>query len=224
MIAILSFGAIAAAYQILLSVLFAYIGGMAKSSSRKSSSRKNKARVLSSREVYRGPLFHVTTDEVIEPSGVRVRRDIVRHTGSVVILAVEDSRPEPRVLLERQYRHAAQDFLWELPAGRIDEGEKELAAAQRELLEETGYRAANWKRILKFFASPGFVAEPMAVYMATGLRAGKAQPEADEVIQQRLLALPAAVRMILTGRIRDSKTISSVLWLDHFWRGRKPHK
>src|SRR5690348_7331054 len=76
-----------------------------------------KARVVSSREAYRGPVFWVTTDEVIEPTGVRVRRDVVRHSGSIVVLAVEQSSTQPRILLERQYRHAAGRFLYELPAG-----------------------------------------------------------------------------------------------------------
>jgi ADP-ribose pyrophosphatase len=165
--------------------------------------------------VYRGPVFWVTTDHVQEPGGIEVRRDIIHHTGSVVVLAVDDSRATPRVLLERQYRHAAQDYLWELPAGRIDAGEQPLAAAKRELLEETGYTAAKWHRILNFYASPGFVAETMSVFMATGLRAGKAQPEADEIILKRMVALPAVVSMVLKGTIRDAKTISSVLWLDH---------
>src|SRR5882724_5045609 len=114
----------------------------------KNSRSKKKARVLSSKVAYEGPAFWVTTDEVLEPSGVRTRRDIVRHSGSVVVLAVEETKSGPQVLLEQQYRHAAQQYLWELPAGRIDEGEKPLAAAKRELLEETGYRAKKWKRIL----------------------------------------------------------------------------
>ena len=174
-----------------------------------------KVRVLSSRTVYRGPVFTVTTDHVQEPGGVRARRDVIHHSGSIVVLAVDDSAATPRVLLERQYRHAASSYLWELPAGRIDPGEKELAAAKRELLEETGYTAARWKRILKFYASPGFVAETMAVFLATGLRAGKAQPEADEIIHIRMVPLPKAVSMVLRGTIQDAKTISSVLWLDH---------
>src|SRR5207237_1365475 len=139
-------------------------------------------RLLSSRTVYRGPVFWVTTDHVQEPGGVRARRDVIHHTGSVVVLAVDDSTSPPRVLLERQYRHAAQDYLWELPAGRIDPGEQELKAAKRELLEETGYTANGWHRILKFYASPGFVAETMAVYSATGLRQGLAQPEEEAVL------------------------------------------
>jgi len=171
--------------------------------------------VISSRTVYRGPVFWVTTDDVQEPGGVRARRDIVHHAGSVVVLAVDESASKPRVLLERQYRHAAKDFLWELPAGRIDSGEKAPHAAKRELLEETGYTATHWRRILNFYASPGFVAETMSVYLATGLRAGTAQPEEDEVIQLRLVPLPSALRMVLGGTIRDAKTIASVLWLDH---------
>lgn len=149
-----------------------------------------------------------------------MRRDLIHHSGSVVVLAVDDSNATPRVLLERQYRHAAKDYLWEIPAGRIDPGENELQAAKRELIEETGYRASRWRRILKFYASPGFVAETMAVYMATGLRKGEAEPEEDEIIHHRMVPLPRAVKMILNGTIRDAKTISSVLWLDHMRRAK----
>ena len=182
---------------------------MAKSSS------ASKARLVSSRTVYRGPVFWVTTDHVLEPGGVKVRRDLIHHSGSVVVLAVDDSGRVPRVLLERQYRHAAKDFLWELPAGRIDPGEQDLRAAKRELIEETGFRAKRWRRILKFYASPGFVAETMAVYLATGLRAGEAEPEEDEIIHTRMVPLPDVLKMVMNGTIRDAKTISSVLWLDH---------
>lgn len=195
----------------------------------KSSRRAIKARILSSREVYRGPAFWVTSDQVIEPSGIRVCRDIVRHTGSVVILAIDDdendeNRSGPRILLERQYRHAARRFLWELPAGRIDKGENALAAAKRELLEETGYTAKRWKRILHFWASPGFVAEAMSIYLAKSLHRGTARPEDDEVIHARFFPLSAAVRMVMRGTICDAKTISGVLWLSHQQSGRKPHR
>lgn len=195
---------------------------MAKSPTVKKSSRgkRSTARLISSRTVYHGPVFWVTTDRVVEPGGIKVRRDLIHHSGSVVVLAVDESQVVPRILLERQYRHAANGYLWELPAGRIDAGEQELKAAQRELLEETGYTASKWRRILKFYASPGFVAETMSVFLATGLRAGEAQPEDDEVIYKRLVRLPDAVNMILKGTIRDAKTISSVLWLDHMWRGK----
>ena len=194
-----------------------YSDGMAKLSSRSKGrpARRSKVRLVSSRTVYRGPVFWVTTDHVIEPSGIKVRRDLIHHSGSIVVLAVEDTGKVPRVLLERQYRHAANDYLWELPAGRIDPGESELHAAKRELIEETGYRADRWRRILKFYASPGFVAETMAVYLATGLHAGKSEPEEDEVIYKRMFPLPTVVKMVMRGTIRDAKTIAPVLWLDH---------
>ncbi len=103
-------------------------------------------------------------------------------------MAVDESGAEPRILLVRQYRHAAQQYLWELCAGRIDEGENELVAAKRELHEETGFTARRWKRILRYYASPGFVAETMAVYVARGLQAGTAQPEEDEDIEIKVLS------------------------------------
>ena len=190
-------------------------------SSRKSSA---KARILSSKVAYRGPVFWITTDEVLEPTGVRVRRDVVRHSGSVVILAVDETARTPRVLLEKQYRHAAGRFLYELPAGRIDEGENELRAAKRELLEETGYSARSWKRVLRFWASPGFVAEAMSLYLARDLQLGTAQPEDDEVIEMKLLPLEKAVAMVLNGTIQDAKTIAGVLWLDHKNRSRTKSK
>lgn len=195
---------------------------MSKSSPKKP--RTIKARVLSSREVYHGPAFRVTADQVLEPSGVRTRRDIVHHSGSVVILAVEEGDSEPRVLLERQYRYAARQMLWELPAGRIDKGENDLHAAKRELLEETGYTAKRWRRILRFYASPGFLAEAMNLYLARGLRAGRAQPEPDEVIHVRMVPLSAAVRMVMRGAIKDGKTISGILWLSQSRESSKPHR
>ena len=171
------------------------------------------ARTLSSKISYRGPVFHITTDEVLEPGGVRARRDVIHHSGSVVVMPVDDTGREPLVLLERQYRHAANGYLWELPAGRIDPGENELAAAKRELIEETGYRASRWKRILNVYASPGFLGETMSIYMATGLTVGEAQPEEDERIVTKMFPLHALVDKILRGQIRDGKTIAGVLWL-----------
>jgi ADP-ribose pyrophosphatase len=192
---------------------------MAKLAPEKSSGSKS-ARVLSSRVSYRGPVFSVTTDEVEEPGGVHARRDVIRHSGSIVVLAVEEpatatKKAEPRILLERQYRHAAQSMMWELPAGRIDDGETALTAARRELLEETGYSARQWKRILHFYVSPGFLDETMTIYLARGLSAGTAQPEPDEKITVKFFSLSEAMRMALQGRIRDAKTIAGILWMSH---------
>lgn len=184
--------------------------------------KRKQAKVVSSRVVYRGPVFYATTDRVLEPGGILVRRDVVRHSGSVVIMAVDDIRADPRVLLARQYRHPAEDFLWELPAGRIDPGESELEGARRELAEETGYTASHWQRALFFYSSPGFLDETMAVYLATGLKRGRAKPEEDELIQKRMFPLSQLVRMIVKGAMRDGKTIAGTLWLAQ--RVAKKHK
>ena len=174
---------------------------------------RSRLKVLSSKLVYDGKVFQVTSDQIQEPTGITARRDVIHHSGSVVVLAVDESGAEPRVLLERQYRYAARDYLWELPAGRIDPGEKPLAAGKRELLEETGYRAKRWQRALHFYSSPGFLDETMTIFYARQLTSGDAQPEADECIQAELLPLSQVVRMVLAGRIEDGKTIAGVLWL-----------
>jgi len=189
-----------------------------KASSEKQSPTRSKARILSKKTLFRGRVFSVVSERVREPGGIIAQRDIVRHGPSVVILAVDESGPEPRVLLERQYRHAASDFLWELPAGSVDPGESLLSAARRELSEETGYRARQWSRALHFYPTPGFVDETMTIYLARGLTPGQAHPEADERIACFLLPLSQVVQMIMSGRIRDGKTIAGVLWLVEFRR------
>jgi len=181
--------------------------------------KKTSVRVISSKTVFRGSVFSVVSDWVQEPDNVKARRDIIRHPGSIVVIAVDDSGKEPHVLLERQYRYAANQTMWELPAGRIDEGETALAAAKRELLEETGYSASKWRPALKFYASPGFLDETMNVFLAQGLKKGQAQPEDDERIAVRFVSLQQAVRMVMSGKIADAKTIAGVLWLERKLQG-----
>lgn len=181
-------------------------------SSAKKSGKKS-LKVISSKVVYQGKVFKVTSDNVREPNGITATRDVIRHSGSVVILAVDETGSEPRVLLERQYRYAAQSYLWELPAGRIDSGENALAGAKRELIEETGYRAKKWTRALRFYASPGFLDETMNIYLARELTAGKARPEEDESIECHMVPLSEAIDMIFSGKIHDGKAIAGVLWL-----------
>jgi ADP-ribose pyrophosphatase len=174
--------------------------------------KQGTVQVLSSKVVYRAPVFQVTSDEVLEPSGVKARRDVIRHPGSVVILAIDERKSEPSVLLIRQYRYAANQELWELPAGRIDEGEDALAAAKRELAEETGYSASEWKLALYYYASPGFLDETMSIFAARDLRKGKASPEDDEVITCKLVPLAKAVQWVMSGKVHDGKAIAGVLW------------
>ena len=170
-----------------------------------------KAKVLSHKVLYKGKVFSLTSDQVREPHGIVARRDIVRHPGSVVVLAIDGKGKDARVLVERQYRFAADQFLWEIPAGRIDPGETPRAGAKRELLEETGYTARRWRKLLSYYASPGFLDETMNVFLAEGLTRGKAQPEADEFIRLRFFSLRQLVKMAASGRLRDGKTIAAVL-------------
>jgi ADP-ribose pyrophosphatase len=184
-----------------------------------------KAQVLSSEIVYQGRLFRVSRDSIIEPTGLRGEREIVRHNGSVVILAVDrsSSKKDPWIVIERQYRHAANQFLWEIPAGKLEPGEDPLIGAQRELAEETGYRARKWKPLVEYYASPGFMGESMLVFLAEDLYAGDASPEEDERIEIRLVRLSEILQMIEKGAIHDGKTLNAVLlyaWLN----GRKRKK
>jgi ADP-ribose pyrophosphatase len=166
---------------------------------------------VSSRLIYEGPAFSVYKD-IVREGAFTGQRDVVRHTGSVVIAAVDHTGREPKVLLVKQYRYAADQYMWELPAGRIDAGERTLPAAKRELLEETGIRARNWKRLFQFYASPGFLDEMMDVFLATGLEQGDAQPEEDEQIEAKFFTVRKGVQMIRSGEINDAKTMCGLLF------------
>ena len=172
------------------------------------------ARVLKSKVSFQGKVFSVVTDTVTEPGGVTSTRDVIRHNGSVVILAVDSSQnpADPNILLERQYRHAAGQFLLELPAGRIEPGEAPLAAARRELIEETGYRARRWSRLVRYYASPGFLAETMQVFLAQQITPGPAQPEPDEKITLVHMPLSRLLQAVENGKVLDGKTITSALF------------
>jgi ADP-ribose pyrophosphatase len=167
------------------------------------------ARLISSKLAYKGKVFSVYTDKVEEPGGSINERDVIRHNGSVVILAIDEAKnpSDPEVILERQYRHAAGQFLLELPAGRIEPNEAPLAAAKREMIEETGFRAKRWTLLTKYFASPGFLGEWMQIYLARDIREGAAQPEADEQIEIVRMPLSEAMAMVAANKIHDGKTL-----------------
>jgi ADP-ribose pyrophosphatase len=181
------------------------------------------AKVLCSELRYEGPLFKVYTDEVKEHTGKVHRRDVIRHNGSVVVLAVDNSRSkrDPYIVIERQYRQAAGEFLYEVPAGKMEAGEDRLAAAKRELLEETGYTARKWRELVRYFASPGFLAEWMQVFVAEDLALGQSAPEDDESFELLRVPLSELLRLIDKGRVRDGKTIIAVLQYARTLRRRK---
>jgi len=182
---------------------------LAKSSPVVKPKRNSAPKLVSSKLAFKGRVFNVFTDTLEEPGGHRHIKDVVRHNGSVVILAVDESKnpADPDVIMERQYRHAAGQYLYELPAGTRDPGEAPLAAAKREMIEETGYRAKKWTMLQKYFASPGFLAEWMQIYLARDLREGESKPELDENLEVFRMPLSEAMNMIAEGKIHDGKTL-----------------
>lgn len=171
------------------------------------------AKILRSKMVYKGPVFGIRRDEIIEPGGMRVTREVITHPGSVVVLPVF---PDGRILLIRQYRHATRQFLWELVAGRIDRGENPRKAAARELIEETGYRAKRFHVFLDVFPTPGFLEERMYILLAEDLTAGKAEPEEDEKITAQAFTQSELEQMIRRNKLRDAKSIAGILYYLRF--------
>lgn len=165
-------------------------------------------KIKSSKQVYKCRLFRVTEEVASDKTGFKIERSVVRHRGAAVMLAADE---EDRVLLVRQYRLPVDSHLWELPAGTLDEGEKPLTTAKRELKEETGYTAKKWKKLAQYYPSPGFVDEKMTVYLATDLTAGEASPMEDERIEAKWFTKKELKEMIRKGRIQDSKTLVGYL-------------
>lgn len=160
------------------------------------------------------PVFKVSDNRVIDPHGQEIHRLIVEHDGSAVVMPVNE---KGRVLLVRQYRYPARTSLWELPAGKVDEGESPLRAAKRELKEETGFQARKWKKLIRFYASPGFQQEAMTLFLARDLQAGEAEPgEGEENIEMQWFKLREIEDGIRTGKICDAKTIIGMYYYQHF--------
>lgn len=150
------------------------------------------------------PIFTVSDATTKDPEGHKIRRIMVHHQGSAVMMPVDE---ENQILLVRQFRLPAGQYLWELPAGRVDPGETALEAAKRELVEETGFRARRWRKLVGFYASPGFLDEHMTIFVATGLIAGAAKPVEDERIETRWFAPEELEAAIHKGKVIDGKTI-----------------
>jgi ADP-ribose pyrophosphatase len=174
---------------------------------------------LESTVIYKGRVFELRHDRVAEPDGVVTLRDIVVHPGSVVVLPVF---PDGTALLVRQYRHAVGRYLWELVAGSMDHpGESAVAAARRELIEEAGYTARRFRKLLDYFPSPGLLGECMHIFVATGLTAGTAQLEDDERIEPKRFRWLEIERMIRNGTICDGKSVAGLLYYLRFVAARK---
>jgi len=180
---------------------------------RSGETKKLLAQILSSEMIYEGPVFGLRRDEVIEPTGLRTRREVITHPGSVVVLPV---LPDGRIVMIRQYRHATRQYLWELVAGRMEPGEDPKEAAARELVEETGYKAKKMRVFLDVFPTPGFLEERMFLLVASDVIPGTASPEDDEKIISAVYSPTKLEQMIRAGKLHDAKSIAGLLYYFRF--------
>ena len=189
---------------------------------KKAGGEKKLAQVLSSEMIYEGPVFGLRRDEVIEPTGLRTRREVITHPGSVVVLPV---LPDGRIVMIQQYRHATKQYLWELVAGRLEPGEDPEQAGARELAEETGYRAKSLRVFLYVFPTPGFLEEKMFLLLASDVVPGPASPEDDEKIVSAVYTAKKLEQMIHSGELKDAKSIAGLLYYFKFLAPkRRPRK
>ena len=167
-------------------------------------------KIIKSKEILKTPIFTVTQDHAKDPEGFEIHRAIVQHVGSAVMMPVDE---RGRVLLVKQFRLPARKYLWELPAGRMDPGETPLQAARRELQEETGLRAKKWTKLAGYWASPGFLAEKMNLFLAEDLTTGEQTPMEDERIEMKWFTSKELGDLIDGGKVEDGKTlIGYLLW------------
>lgn len=163
---------------------------------------------------FRGRLLTVRTDRVRLPDGSETNREIVEHRGAVAIVALDS---DGNVLLVRQFRKPAERALLEIPAGTLEAGEEPLECARRELIEETGHRAATMERICGFYTAPGYCTEFLHVFVAHDLTPASAEADADERIEVVRLPLPRCLRLVRSGEIRDAKSIVGLLAVQAGW-------
>ena len=166
--------------------------------------------------VFRGKLLQVRRDLVRLPGGVSAEREYIEHPGAVMIIALLESG---ELVMERQYRYALRRDILEMPAGKLDPGEATLACARRELLEETGYVASNWRYIATTHPVVGYSDERIEIFLAQGLTHQEASLDVDEHLEVFKLPLATALDWVREGRITDSKTVVGLLWAERILRG-----
>jgi ADP-ribose pyrophosphatase len=178
----------------------------------------------STRRVYSGRVIDLDIDEVEFPNGSRGSLEMVRHSGAAAVVPFLDppTGPDPRVVLIRQFRHAAGGYIHEIPAGRLDPGEPPEHCARRELREETGYDAARMLELLTIYTTPGFTNERIHLFYADGLVAGAHARETDEVIESVVLRWSTLQAQVGGGAIQDAKTLTAILFCERFVRRPPP--
>jgi ADP-ribose pyrophosphatase len=177
---------------------------------------------VGSRRVYTGRIFNLDVDQVRFPDGSVGELEMIRHPGASAIVPFlsDPASSDPEILLIRQYRYAADGYLYEVPAGRLEPGESPVDCARRELREETGCEAERFDLMTSVFTTPGFTDEVIHLFLATGLTRGPSRREADEFMDVETMGLSRALGMIERGEIRDSKTMAAVLYAAGFRAGR----
>ncbi len=177
---------------------------------------------LSTRRIYSGRVLNLDIDTVRFPNGSTGELEMIRHPGAAAVLPFlsDPAGEDPQVMLLKQYRYAAEEFLYEIPAGRLDPGEEPLACATRELKEETGCRAERIEHLYTFYTTPGFIDERIHAFMAVGLKRGDSQTETDEFITVETMTLSHALGLIQKGEIKDAKTALTILYTAGFRAGR----
>ena len=174
---------------------------------------------LAARRVYAGRVLDVELDTVRFPDGSVGELEMIRHSGASAVVPVLSDGGDPEVLLIRQFRHAADGPIWEVPAGRLDAGEAPDACARRELIEEAGYRAGRLDRLTTIYSTPGFTDERIHLFVAHGIRVGEPNREHDEFMEVKGVALSEVLRMIRDGDLVDAKSVVAVLYLAGFRLG-----
>jgi ADP-ribose pyrophosphatase len=171
-----------------------------------------------SRRVYTGKVLNLDVDLVEFPNGKSGELEMIRHPGaSAVVPFLSDPRgSDPQLLLIKQYRYAANDFMYEIPAGRLDPGETPADCAARELREETGCAAASFEHMYTMYTTPGFTDELIHIFLATGLTRGETAHEADEFLTVEQVSLTRAIELIRSGELKDGKTAAGILFAAGF--------
>jgi ADP-ribose pyrophosphatase len=174
------------------------------------------------RRAYSGRIFNVDIDTARFPNGSTGELEIIRHPGAAAVVPFlsDPAGDDPQIMLLKQYRYAAEEFLYEIPAGRLDPGEKPIDCARRELREETGCEAATLEHLYSFYTTPGFIDERIHAFLAVGLTRGESNRETDEFITIEMMTLSHALGLIQKGEIKDAKTALSILYVAGFRAGR----
>jgi len=164
---------------------------------------------LSRNDIYEGSIVHLVVDKVLLPNGTTSKREVILHNGAVCVVPITD---DGEIIMERQFRYPFNSVIWEIPAGKLDKNETSpLEGAMRELREETGYTASNFKFIGIYYPSPAILSEKIYMYVATGLKEGERDLDEDEFLDVVKVPFEKVVDMILDGEIPDGKTQTAVL-------------